>query len=102
MMLTLAVFYSIPSCDLQMLFHLPKSATDCLKGINGINGVSGGGASGGGGGSSNPVASGSSGRHGGAPADPERIRLQTAGAGRGPKYTQQMDEQDDEEVNRCL
>ena len=32
----------------------------------------------------------------GGSGDPERIRLQTSGAAKGPKYTQQLDEQDEQ------
>ncbi len=98
MMLTLAVFYSIPSCDLQLLFHLPQGAADCLKGAS--NGVTSAVASS----SAHAQSSstpGQSSSSGGArrAGDPERIRLQTAGGGRGPRYTQQLDEHDDEAVS---
>lgn len=74
-MTILTVFYNIPRCDFKLFFLLRP--VDCLGRLNG-----------GGGGSGNNPANG----------DPERIRLQSAGA--GPKYTQHLDDNDD--VLMCL
>ena len=82
MMLMLNVFYGIPRCDLNLFFSLNRNddtqgcRTLCCPPMGGSNGAAneGGGASA----SSN--------------ADPERIRLQSAKGGKGPKYTQHLDE----------
>ena len=82
MMLMLNVFYGIPRCDLNLFFSLNRNDDTqgcrplCCPPMGGSNGTAneGGGASA----SSN--------------ADPERIRLQSAKGGKGPKYTQHLDE----------
>ena len=73
MMLILSVFYSLPHCNFSLFFLLRPC---------GAGGSSGDGVDG-------PDNNGS--RPG---LDPERIRLQTAGAASGPRYTQQLDDPD--------
>ncbi len=89
MMLTLTVFYNIPRCDLQMLFLLRPAlgaATNCFR-----SGDDGGGGSG----ETGHIGTGN-GRGNANATDPERIRLQSAAGAGGPKYTQQIDETDEE------
>ena len=82
MMVTLSVFYNIPRCDFKLFFLLRSD--QCCGGMNGGAAISG---------SMNSVAMG---RASSSNADPERIRLQTAGARSGPKYTQHLDDPEDE------
>ena len=77
MMVTLSVFYNIPRCDFKLFFLLRPD--QCMNGGATISG------------SANSVAVGRSSN-----ADPERIRLQTAGTRSGPKYTQHLDDPEDE------
>ena len=77
MMVTLSVFYNIPRCDFKLFFLLRPD--QCMNGGAAIAG------------SMNSVAMGRASN-----ADPERIRLQTAGANSGPKYTQHLDDPEDE------
>ena len=76
-MVTLSVFYNIPRCDFKLFFLLRPD--QCMNGGATISG------------SANSVAVGRSSN-----ADPERIRLQTAGTRSGPKYTQHLDDPEDE------
>ena len=81
MMVTLSVFYNIPRCDFKLFFLLRPD--QCCGGMNGGAAIPAA--------SMNSVAMGRASN-----ADPERIRLQTAGARSGPKYTQHLDDPEDE------
>lgn len=83
MMVTLSVFYNIPRCDFKLFFLLRPD--QCMNGGATISG------------SANSVAVGRSSN-----ADPERIRLQTAGTRSGPKYTQHLDDPEDENRRRVV
>lgn len=81
MMVTLSVFYNIPRCDFKLFFLLRSD--QCCGGMNGGAAIAG---------SMNSVA----GMGRASNADPERIRLQTAGARSGPKYTQHLDDPEED------
>ena len=86
MMVTLSVFYNIPSCDFKLFFLLRSSP---LGGCLSPPGVGNQGSLHSARGNSSSAAAGStSGQY----QDPEKIRLQSKGGSKGPKYTQHLDE----------
>lgn len=79
MMVTLSVFYNIPSCDFKLFFLLRSSP---LGGCLSPPGVENQGSL-----RSGAVQSSAGGQY----QDPERILLQSKGGQKGPKYTQHLD-----------
>ena len=83
MMLSLSVFYNIPQCNFKLFFLLRPD--QCLGGLCGSSAAS-----------TSATAAGGSGSHQlfRNEEDSERIRLQTAGAPTGPRYTQHLENPD--------
>lgn len=90
MMVTLSVFYNIPRCDFKLFFLLRPD--QCCGGMNGGAAIPGSTIS-----YSASAATGNASN-----ANPERIRLHTAGARSGPKYTQHLDDPEDENRRRVV